>query len=280
MNYLDNNFQIFGRSGGSRPKWRSPWLLGLIIVLLFWLITRPSVFRVGEGVALTLARPFWSAGSGFSGWLERQWQFLSSHSALTLENQKLKQDLLAYTALELERERLVSDNLALRGLLNYATSTSEHLTMAARVLTRVNQSATGVLALDVGSAVASIPLKLGDLVLDAASATALGEIVAVESRVSKFELFSAWGRKREVLIGETRVPAEALGRGSGNFRLSLPREVKVAVGDPVMMIIGTEEYSLGRVSVVNHDPIEAFQEIFFRSPVNLELLTWVRLHGL
>jgi len=278
MNYRSNNFIGPSRQRGFRRFFRSPFGLVLIGLALWWLISQSAVYRFGEGAVMALVRPFWSAGGAAAESVSRASHFFVSRRALLAENNNLRAAAAKLEALTLERDRLVIDNQNLREILNRNVSTTTASVTAARVLTRPSQSLFGLIVLDVGAATVRQPVAAGDLVLGAGGA-ALGEVAAVGARTVKVALYSAWGRRLEVRIGPERLPAEAMGRGGGNFAVSLPRDLAVASGDSVTMIRGEEEYSLGLISTVISDPINAFQEILFRSPVNLDLLSWVEIHG-
>lgn len=266
------------RVNSPRSFWRSPGVIFLVGLGLIWLFGRPTIYRVGEGAALTLARPFWSLGAAVIDSAGQVRRFFSSRTEIINENERLRKALARFKAVDLERQRLTLDNEALRGFLNHVVSPSSETVTAARILTRPTQSPLTVIVADVGTETTRRPPQAGDLVIGAGVA-AIGEVMAVYSRTVKIELYSGWGKKLEVLLGPERVPAEALGRGGGNFSISLPRDLAAVVGDPVMVIRGETEYLLGEVKMVNRDPASAFQEILFRSPVNLELLSWVEIHG-
>ena len=146
-----------------------------------------------------------------------------------------------------------------------------------RLLTRESQSIFGAVIVDLGSENTLRPVAVGDLALS--GDVALGEVTAVYPQTAKVQLYSTAGRQLEVLIGEERLPAPAIGRGGGNFYASLPRDLAIKIGMPVTVLIGAREYLLGVVKVVDRDPSEAFQKILFRSPVNLILLSWLEIYG-
>ncbi|MBI2100579.1 MAG: rod shape-determining protein MreC [Candidatus Vogelbacteria bacterium] len=278
MNYLAKNFFGFNRQRrGFRRFFRSPLAIIVIGAALWWLINQPTVYRFGQGVALALARPFWFIGGSVAESISQAGRFFDSRRALVAENNDLRRQTAKLEAVTLERDRLILDVQALREILNHSPSTIATRITATRVLTRPSQSPLGVIILDLGAAVRQ-PIAPDDLVIGA-GAVALGRVAAVYPRTVAVKLFSAWGERLEVLIGSERIPAEARGRGGGNFTVFLPRDLAVAAGDPVMMIRGEVEYSLGRVSAVSSDPASAFQEILFRSPVNLDLLSWVEIRS-
>jgi len=257
---------------------RSPLGLILIIAALIWLFSRPLVYGFGERVVLTLARPFWSLGASGLETTSRFKQFFITKTKLINENERLQQNLTQLMAIEIERARLATDNAALRAILNYQSATSSVTRTAARILTRASQSPLDAITADVGQETVRQPFVVGDLVVGAGN-VALGQVIAIANRTVKIELYSSWGSKFDVLVGLGRVPAQAKGRGSGNFAISLPRDLAVKINDPVFVIRGENEYVLGIVKIIERDPSDAFQEIFFRSPLNLELLSWVEIHG-
>ncbi len=268
MNYRANFF-------GQR-FFRSPIAIFLFGLVLVWLFSRPIIYRLGEQAVLTLARPFWSLGATGLNALGRTKYFFSSRTELINEIERLNKTVAKFRAVDLERQRLTLDNQALRKIFNRLSPPPRPVTIA-RVLTRSNQSPTGVIIADIGSETADILPQPGDLVVS--ETTTIGEISAVYARTVKIELYSGWGKKLEVLIGPDRVAAEARGRGGGNYIVSLPRDLTLKIGDPIFIIRDTEEYLLGEIQIINRDPVNAFQEILFRSPVNLELLSWLEIHG-
>lgn len=66
------------------------------------------------------------------------------------------------------------------------------------------------------------------------------------------------------------------GRGGGNFRIKLPREVESLVGDRVVSAdIG---YSLvGVVESVESQPTDAFKEVLVSSPTNIFDIRFVKV---
>ena len=257
--------------------WRSPFVLLLISVILIWLFSRPVVYGLGERLALTLTRPFWSFGASGLESIGRWKQFFADRTKLIDENSRLQTNLEKLMAVESERTRLSYDNSALREIFNYHAQATTVVT-AAKILTRTNQSPFDVLIADVGSKTTKISPQVGDLVVGG-SRVALGQVIAVYDQTVKIELFSNSGSKLDVSIGQDHLPAQAVGRGSGNFSASLPRDLSVKIGDLIMTIRGQEEYLVGEVRVIERNPSDAFQEILFRSPLNLELLSWVEIYG-
>ena len=256
---------------------RSPIVILLSGLILVWLLGRPPVYRLGERLALTLARPFWSLGAAGLNTLGRVRYFFSARAELIAEIGRLNQIAANLETNELERQRLTLDNQRLREIFNRRAATTPRPVTMARVLTRPNQSPTGALIVDLGSANTVMPLRPGDLAVS--ENAAIGEISAVYDRTAKIELYSSWGKKIEALIGPDRITAEARGRGGGNYLVSLPRDLALKVGDPVFVSRAGAEYGLGEVRVIMRDPSDAFQEILFRSPVNLELLSWLEIYG-
>ena len=79
-----------------------------------------------------------------------------------------------------------------------------------------------------------------------------------------------------MLIGETNISAEAIGRGAGNFIIKAPKEVAVTQGD-IIRLPNLNPKFFGTVQDVEQTVTSTFQLILFRLPVNINNLRWVEI---
>jgi cell shape-determining protein MreC len=262
---------LSNRHPGWRISARRVWfLVVLFVVALFgapWL-------RLGlESPILKLSYPLLAfqralAGStlSWSEYLNQQKTLVKNNQALREENKSLKLTILA-------NQQAADDYRHLRATLGERELAAKNL--VARVIATPSRSAFDTLLLDLGRDNTTKPLGPGLLV--GSGEVLLGQLVSVDKQISKVKMFSSAGEKTAVVIGPSKVPAELLGRGGGNFAAFLPRGVTVASGDlaTVPMYGGR---LLAVVGSVDNNPEEPFQTIYLRSPINLFTLSWLELY--
>lgn len=164
---------------------------------------------------------------------------------------------------------LQSENNQLRGLLGRSAD-KKNMTLSA-VLVRPPQTPYDSIVIDAGS---GMGLKVGDTIY-AEMNFAIGKVVEVSERTATVTLFSSAGQKASVLIGSSTTAVLVEGRGGGNFYIKLPRNIEIAVGDPVVWP-DIQTILLGSVDVVDLGSGDAFANVYFRSPININTLRYVQ----
>lgn len=210
------------------------------------------------------SRPLWLAGAAADAGLKvltetskTRSTLISENRALSEENQKLKAQLLSDQA-ELTKWQALEKA--------WGRLTTEVGGVAALVISQPNRSPYDTLIIDIGTKNSERTLSAGMTV--ASDGVLLGKLARVNAYTSQVRLYSAPGEELNVLIGESRVPALAVGRGGGNFSISLPRSVIIKPGDVVAAPTTTPSL-LGVVGAVDNNPKNPFQTILFRSPLNI-----------
>jgi cell shape-determining protein MreC len=109
---------------------------------------------------------------------------------------------------------------------------------------------------------------------------AIGRVTDVRTNSSVITLFSSSNQKETVIIGTSTsgssTEAIAEGRGGGNFYIKLPRNVEVAVGDPIVWP-ASSIVLLGAVEKVDADKGGTYAHIYFKSPINIQSLRYVQI---
>ncbi len=245
------------------------WLpLCFIGAIIFFHAVYPTV--LGD-LALRVASPFWSGerflGDALSGTLA----FFESKQTLSVEVSRLSAELEQAQKLLLDRELLRAENQALKEQFGRATKEKERLLGA--VLAAPPQSLYDTAVIDIGSLDG---VRAGDLALSG-SAT-LGTVSKVFSRTSLVDFFSTAGKKTEISIlhDGKAIPVEAEGKGGGEFKASLPKEVSVIVGDRVIL----QKSSLllfATVDAIEGSATDSFQTIRFKNPVSISSLRFLEI---
>jgi hypothetical protein len=166
-------------------------------------------------------------------------------------------------------EALKKENSELKELLGRDMS-NKNDSVIATILARPNQNPYDIFILDIGR---RNGVKIGDIVL-AEGEVVLGEIISISETTSKARLFSTPEIETQVTVGADNINITAIGMGGGNFTIRLPREAKVEIGDPVI-ILGSKVRILGAVGEIFSDPADPFKNILFTSPFNIQQLKWV-----
>ena len=129
---------------------------------------------------------------------------------------------------------------------------------------------------------------------------AIGTVSSVSNYTSTVTLFSSAGQKIDGLINSplegakdasidtanstttsTKVkdslnPVTVEGRGGGNFYIKLPKNIKVKIGDPVVWP-SAETVLLGTIEIVDSGEGEAYSQVYFKSPINMNSLRYVQI---
>lgn len=164
---------------------------------------------------------------------------------------------------------LQSENNQLKELLGRNVS-NDKMTLAA-VLIRPPQTPYDSIIIDAGSLMG---LQVGDIIY-AEMNYAIGRVVEVSDKSATIILFSSSNQKANVLIASTTTAVLAEGRGGGNFYIKLPKNIDVAVGDPIIWP-DIQTMILGAVDVIDSDDGDAYAHIYFKSPININSLRYVQ----
>ena len=212
----------------------------------------------------------WNREESLRGALPRPTHLLFSKSALIMENESLKRELAMLMALRTANDILRLENEKLHALVGRVTDIDF---VFAAVLVRPNRSPYDTLILDRGQ---EDGVSVGDLVAVEGGQIALGTIIETSATQSKSKLYSSDGTEIPVLVGNGSVPGSAHGQGGSNFIVELPRGVPVAEGDQVVTATG-EPLVLGVVGRIEARSSDAFDRVYFKSPVNIQEVWWVEI---
>jgi cell shape-determining protein MreC len=251
-------------------KWSSElWLplcfLAAITVFYFYY---PAAL---SNLSSRVAAPFWKGQHFLSEKLRSLSFFLASKQEMAYTIERLSAELEQARALLLDREMLVSENRVLREQFGRGAGESERLIGA--ILKASPASLYDTAVIDVGSEHGA---QVGDRALSGSAV--LGVVSKVMGRSSLIEFFSTAGRKTAVTIlhGDKAIPVDAEGRGGGEFRAILPREVSILVGDSVI-IPGQSPLVFATVEAIEGSETDSFQTIRFKNPVSITALRFLEI---
>ncbi len=167
--------------------------------------------------------------------------------------------------------QLQKENAYLQTVLLRNASSSPFL--LAPIIKKPPFSAYDSYIVDVGKTDA---VKVGNRVY-AVGNVLLGEVVEKNGSFAKVKLYSSYGEKFDVSIGNNNIQTIATGQGGGSFQSILPKDVKIQVDD-VVTIPELQVSIFGIVRSVDIQPARAFSTIFFSQPVNIYEQKWVLIN--
>jgi len=232
------------------------------LVFLFFYFSFQSLSQK----SLALVRPMFLAKINFRKGFENLAFLWRSKRSLLAENEALKTKLEEYRRQLVYSDFLQTENEKLKELLNLKDAKIK--TILVRVLTKPNLSLYDTILVDLPEAAAAAG---GEKVIVPPNIL-LGEVVEVAGRVAKVKLYSTPAEKTNAILASS--PVVLVGRGGGNFKIILPREKTVSLGDVVTF---PPNFLIGKVSKIEADPRLPEQTIYVSSPVNIFNLEFVEI---
>jgi cell shape-determining protein MreC len=246
----------------SRTKIATRTFIVIAVVLLCVFVLAPIIRNIVRGPAWLRASVVATADTSIS--------MLSSKKTILANNNLLKAKIQEYEAQSVELQSLRDENQKLRAELSYISNPSEFI--GAQVIAKPSQSLFNTLIIDQGS---NAGIKVGQLVTVQGS-IGLGTISSVSSKTATVELFTGPQFSGDLVMRNQNITVPAIGKGSGNFEIHIPREIKVIDGD-ILEFPDRPSIAVGVVKSIIFDARDPFQTILARIPVNVQELRFVEV---
>lgn len=238
-----------------------------IILLALVFVLGALIFSFTGRYIVALASPVWKGQNIVSQGFRNTFGWFKSKETLIRENNSLKADLkskeLEMTALRSSRDR----ELELLSILGRVESGGGTLSS---VLVRPPETPYDVLVIDAGK---NEGVEVGHRV-SLPEGIIIGTVSEVLPNSSKVILYSASGEKTNAVLERNNTPIIMEGRGGGNFRITLPRDMVAVEGDRIL----SSDISSRLVAVVgkvNLGATDSFKEVLATSPANIFTLRYV-----
>lgn len=219
------------------------------------------VFSLLDSFLLSSTTPLWKVRNSVVSGVGGAAGFFTTQSRLVEENAALREQVAALETkvLSLSRE-LVHESVLLETLGRGRGIEA----VAAAVLSRPPQTPYDIVIIDAGSREgvvngAEVFLPEGPL---------LGVVSEVFLKRSRVELYSAPDLETGAVLERGNVPVTIIGRGGGNFKIVLPRDVEVERGDRIVSA-GIASRLLAVVEDVTMRPTDSFKEVLAVGPANI-----------
>lgn len=240
-----------------------------ILILLSIFIVGAILFSFLNTTIITLVSPLWRAENVFSRTLGQTLDYFHTRKNLVAENESLKEKV---TSLELEISTLSLSASQKETLLELLGRRVEDGGVVAGVLTHPPQSPYDLIITDAG---ARDQVNIGARV-KLLEGPEIGMVSEVASGFSKVRLFSTSGEETNAVLERHQVAVVLEGVGAGNFRISVPRETQVEVGDKILSP-ALDSSLLAVVEEIKVSPTDSFKEVFAKGPANIFNIRFVSI---
>jgi len=256
------------KSNNYSPRNKKKKALSISILALFLLLFFYSSFS--KSILFAIGKPIWIVRNNIVSFISSNHDVLKSKLALINENNTLKEQIQSYEKDRVFADAIKKENEDLKNILNRNTTYSKKILSA--VLEKPYLSPYDTLIIDVGS---RDGVSTGDKVL-ANGYNFIGYVSEVYDGSSKVILYSSYGEKVKVFIGPNNVEKEAMGIGGGNFKIEMPKEMDIKEGDSITIpSISANLFAV--VEKVESKENDSFENILFKSVVNMSELRWVEV---
>lgn len=230
------------------------------LLIVFFLIGA-GLFSLIDNFIISTISPLWRAENRISRALGQGVDFFSSRQTLIRENADLKEKL---ASVEMELSSLYASQEQSRVLLELLGRTRREESVVASILTYPPQSPYDILVVDAGAQDRVVEGKTVFL----PEGPELGVVSEVFSNTSKVKLFTTSGEETNAILERHNVPVVLQGIGAGNFKLVIPRDTEVEIGDRILSTRLTPSL-LAVVEDIKVEPTDAFKEVLAKSPANI-----------
>lgn len=249
-----------------KRKFKTAFGVAVIFLIIFY-------FRVGitnglSHAATTIFKPFLVLKNGTSAKLGSLSAYFSSKKNLAQQIENLEAARMDAEAKMANYNSLAAENESLKEILG--RKNEKALQIIAAILGRDSVNPYDTLIIDAGEAHGVV---LGAKVF-ALGNIPIGRVDSIFSNTAKVLLFSTSEELTSVNIRETLF--DLVGRGGGDFELTLPRDFIIEAGDQATLP-GMTPYVVATVADIISDPRDSFKKVLLTSPVNIGELKFVQI---
>ena len=217
-----------------------------------------------------LGIPLWKARNGITEVTTDSLHLIRTKVSVFRENQNLITENTDLKIKMIDHELVVRENTELKELLGRLPENSSFILTA--ILAKPNQSPYDTVIIDAGM---NIGVKEGEKVF-VYGEIPVGVISKVYDTTSLVALYSNPGQTTEAILDGSNATVSLLGRGGGNFEMSIPIDLVSEKGTRIVFP-GLSLRVLAIVEDVISSPTDPLKKVLLRSPVNIQNLRWVSI---
>lgn len=240
----------------------------IIFLIIFLLLGVGGVYSFTGGFFNYIGRPIWKIRNSTSDNLEStsylfktRASIFSENNNLLLENTRLRTSMIDYNILK-------EENLKLKELFDRVPP-GKNLILA-NILTKPNYSLYDTVIIDIGT---DDGLSVGQKVFSN-EVTPIGKISIVYKDTSLVTLYTNPGEVTEVMIDGFNTNLELIGRGGGNFEMTIPIDLPFT-NNTLVFLPNIESEIIAIIKDVISSPNDPVKKVLLISPINVQNLKWV-----
>jgi rod shape-determining protein MreC len=245
-------------------------IIVILIIFSFLFYFRGPIWSGVSFVGNVITRPvlklFSNIGDNFEYFALR----FEDKKDLHEENKELKEKIAKIEIKMIEHDYLLQENESLKETLNRLPENKEFI--LASVLMRPKLVLFDDLIIDAG---AKEGIEEGKLVF-AYGNVPVGRVDEVYPKSAKVKLFSNSGTITDVYVSTDNIAIELIGRGGGNFKIILPKDLMLKKGD-LALLPGLSNYPIAKVETIANDPRDPYSKALLSSLINIQELKFVEV---
>jgi cell shape-determining protein MreC len=237
---------------------------------IFLLIALTGILAWTGRLFMLIGHPVWKTQQALTTVVENNGYLLRTKASVFAENERLakenidlKNSMLDYTVLKKENDTLKE----LVGRLP-----SNHTFILGTIESKPNRSPYDTIIIDTGS---DTGVTEGMRVF-ANAITPIGKVSKVYSHESVVMLYSNPGQITEAMIEGSNASVELVGRGGGNFEMTIPLDLGSEKGT-LIVLPNTQSEVVATIEEVISAPSDPLKKVILRTPINIQNLKWVQV---
>ena len=242
----------------------------LLIVVLFVVISVSGVLIWSGKFFNYVSLPVLKANNFVSDSLNNSGYIVKTKASVYRENELLKKENIDLRVSMIDYQVLKKENDDLKELMGRPPFQKSFL--LANILTKPNRSLYDTIIIDVGS---NMGILEGEKIF-AGGNVPIGQISKVYSDSSLVMLYSNPGQKTEAMIDGSNASVELVGRGGGNFEMTIPNDL-ISDNGTAVVLPGSSIEVVALIKGVISKPTDPVKKVILRSPLNIQNLKWVQI---
>lgn len=240
----------------------------LILLFIFLILSSLGVFMYSRGFFYTIGRPIWKMKNIATSEVNNLGYITRSKASVYKKNENLSRENSDLKVSMIDYNILKNENIELKESLGRIIP--EKNMILSNILTKPNYSPYDTIIIDIGT---NSGVNVGNQVY-ANVVTPIGEISVAYSDNSLVTLYSNPGEVTEAMMDGTNTSVELVGRGGGNFEMTIPTDLQFVKGGIVYLPNISSEI-IAIIQDVISSPNDPAKKLLLSSPVNVQELKWV-----
>ncbi len=242
----------------------------LILLGSFLVFIVLGIFAFSNNFTHYLGKPLWRIKTSAINGLESVGYIVRTKASVYKENENLLKENTDLKISMIDYQILKDENLKLKESLGRVPSGKNFILSS--ILTKPNYSPYDTIIIDIGL---DSGITIGNRVYgDGDSMVPIGEISVVYKNTSLVTLYTNPGETTEAMIEGTNTSIDLVGRGGGNFEMTVPVDLPFVRGAFVYLPNLQSEIVAIAEDVIS-SPNDPVKKILLNSPINVQSLKWV-----